>query len=202
MIVIVDYGVGNLHSVAKAMEKVGAKVAVSSDAAAIDAAERLILPGVGSFGHCMKNLEEYGLVQTVKNYAFSGRPFLGICVGMQILFDGSEESPGVAGLGILAGMIRRLPDCGLKIPQIGWNWLEFYGEPPLFRGLPAKEYVYFVHSYHAEPLDRSIIAAGAEYGVTVTAAVVCGNIWATQFHPEKSGEAGLKILSNFKDVKA
>ncbi|MDR3348793.1 MAG: imidazole glycerol phosphate synthase subunit HisH [Acidaminococcales bacterium] len=201
MIVIVDYGVGNLHSVAKAMEKVGAKAAVSSDAAAVAAADRLILPGVGSFGHCMKNLSECGLAETVKDYARSGRPFLGICVGMQILFDGSEESPGVPGLGILPGMVRRLPDRGLKIPQIGWNCLDFRAETPLFCGLPAKEYVYFVHSYHAEPLDRGIIAASAEYGATVTAAVVRGNIWATQFHPEKSGEAGLTILSNFKDVK-
>ncbi|MDR2005795.1 MAG: imidazole glycerol phosphate synthase subunit HisH, partial [Acidaminococcales bacterium] len=137
MIVIVDYGVGNLHSVSKAMEKVGAKAAVSSDAAAVAAADRLILPGVGSFGHCMKNLLEYGLAETVRDYARSGRPFLGICVGMQILFDGSEESPGTAGLGILPGMVNKLPDRGLKIPQIGWNSLDFCAENPLFRGLPA-----------------------------------------------------------------
>jgi glutamine amidotransferase len=200
MIAIVDYGVGNLHSVAKAVEKVGGIPVVTSDAKVIQAAEKVILPGVGSFGHCMKNLEEHGLVSVVKDYALGGRPFLGICVGMQILFDGGEESPGVAGLGILPGYVARLPECGLKIPQIGWNSLELHGERRLFQGVAAREYVYFVHSYYAEPLDKEVIAASVKYGAEVAAAVCRGNIWATQFHPEKSGDVGLSILKNFKEM--
>jgi glutamine amidotransferase len=197
MIAIVDYGVGNLHSVAKAVEKTGASALVTSEAAVLAKADKIILPGVGSFGHCLNNLRDRGLAEAVSAYARGGRPFLGICVGMQILFDESEESPGVPGLGLLTGRVRRLPESGLKIPQTGWNSLTLRAFDGLFRDMAEKEYVYFVHSYHAEPLEKSIITAVTDYGGPVTAAVAAGNIWATQFHPEKSGETGLKILANF-----
>lgn len=200
MIAIVDYGVGNLHSVLKAMEKTGAQVCVTSDKDVIKKADKLILPGVGSFGHCMKNLRACGLENVVKEFADSGRPFLGICVGLQILFEASEESPGVSGLGFLKGKIVRLPEAGLKIPQIGWNNLAYKKESPLFKGLTKSEYVYFVHSYYAQPEDAGIITATVDYGAGITASVASGNIQATQFHPEKSGDVGLQILANFKEL--
>ena len=196
MIAIVDYGVGNLHSVLKAVEKSGAKACITSDAKEIGQADKLILPGVGSFGHCMANLEKFSLSGVVKDYAASGRPFLGICVGLQILFAESEESPGIRGLGLLPGKVRRISGSGLKIPQIGWNSLEICKKTPLFSGLESGEYVYFVHSYYADAPD-DIVTAKVHYGELLTASVQEGNIEAVQFHPEKSGDTGLAMLANF-----
>ncbi|HWQ61969.1 MAG TPA: imidazole glycerol phosphate synthase subunit HisH [Negativicutes bacterium] len=199
-IAIIDYGVGNLYSVEKAFDRLGAAAAVTSDPAAILGAARVVLPGVGAFGDCMRNLEEYGLVDVVRTVAAKGTPLLGICVGLQILFAGSEEDPGVAGLGVFPGMVRRIVAPGLKIPHMGWNSLDIAGSSPLLAGLPANPYVYFVHSYHAVPDDPALVTAWTVYGGRVTAAVGRGNIHAVQFHPEKSGDAGLKILANFKEI--
>ena len=200
VIAIIDYGVGNLYSVEKAFTRLGAAAVVTSDPAAIMGAAKVVLPGVGAFGDCMSNLAEYGLTDTVREVAAKGTPLLGICVGLQILFDGSEEDPGVPGLGIFPGMVRRLVAPGLKVPHMGWNSLVSAGASPLFAGLPENPYVYFVHSYHAVPDDSALITAWTEYGGRVTAAVGRGNVQAVQFHPEKSGDAGLKILANFKEL--
>ena len=197
MIAIIDYGVGNLFSVEKAFVKLGADVIVTSDAEEIAKADKIVLPGVGAFGDCMQNLIESGLIPTILDAVAKGKPFLGICVGLQILFDGSEESPGVAGLGIIKGMVKKIYAPALKIPHMGWNSLEFTAASPLFQALPKSPYVYFVHSYYAVPEDPSVILAVTEYGQQVTAAVAQKNIQATQFHPEKSGDIGLLILKNF-----
>ena len=200
MIAVIDYGVGNLFSVEKALAALGAEVRVTSDAAEIAAADKIVLPGVGAFGDCMKNLTATGLIPTIRACVAKGTPLLGICVGLQILFEGSEESPGVAGLGLLKGMVRKIQAPGLKVPHMGWNSL-IITEPrqsvDLFRNLSVKPYVYFVHSYHAVPADRSIITSATVYGELLTASVAAGNIQATQFHPEKSGDVGLTILKNF-----
>ena len=200
MIAVIDYGVGNLFSVEKALAALGAEVRVTSDAAEIAAADKIVLPGVGAFGDCMKNLTATGLIPTIRACVAKGTPLLGICVGLQILFEGSEESPGVAGLGLLKGMVRKIQAPGLKVPHMSWNSL-IITEPrqsvDLFRNLSVKPYVYFVHSYHAVPADRSIVTSAAVYGELLTASVAAGNIQATQFHPEKSGDVGLTILKNF-----
>lgn len=202
-VAIIDYGMGNLHSVSKALAKLNAEnggqydIVVTSDPAVIGSAAKVVLPGVGAFGDCMANLSSYGLVDTIKAVTAQGTPFLGICLGLQLLFDGSEEDPGVPGLGILAGMVRRIIAPELKIPHMGWNSLEFKTASMLFAGLPAAPYVYFVHSYHAVPDNPKVITAVTEYGGAVTAAVGCGNVQAVQFHPEKSSAAGLAILANF-----
>ncbi|MBQ7479631.1 MAG: imidazole glycerol phosphate synthase subunit HisH [Selenomonadaceae bacterium] len=200
MIAVIDYGVGNLFSVEKALIAMGADVEVTKDAGKLRAAEKIVLPGVGAFGDCMKNLEATGLVPVLKEELDKGKPLLGICVGLQILFDGSEESPGVRGLGLLPGMVRKIEAPGLKVPHMGWNSLDFREpgqEADLFAGLERNPYVYFVHSYHAVPEDAAIITATTSYGSELTAAVAKGNVQATQFHPEKSGDVGLKILRNF-----
>ena len=197
MIAIIDYGVGNLFSVEKAFVKLGADVIVTSDAEIIAKADKIVLPGVGAFGDCMQNLIESGLIPTIRDAVATGKPFLGICVGLQILFDGSEESPGIAGLGIIKGMVKKIYAPALKIPHMGWNSLELAAASPLFQALPKSPYVYFVHSYYAVPEDPSVITAVTEYGQQVTAAVAQKNIQATQFHPEKSGDIGLLILKNF-----
>ena len=198
MVAVVDYGAGNLHSVAKALAALNADVSITNDEDALALADKIILPGVGAFGDCMKNLTATGIVPALKKNIAAGKPLLGICVGLQVLFEGSEESPGVAGLGIFRGMVRRLPTQKLKVPHIGWNSLKFLREDePLFRGLPEKTYVYFVHGYHAVPEDDKIISAATEYDGEITAAIRHDNVAATQFHPEKSGDAGLKILENF-----
>ena len=199
-IAIVDYGMGNLYSVDKAFARLGAAAAVTSDALTIRQADKIVLPGVGAFGDCMRNLEEYGLAEVIREVVSAGKPFLGICLGMQLLFEGSEEDPGVPGLGILSGMVRRIDAPGMKVPQIGWNNLALAGNSPLFAGLPDPAYVYFVHSYHAVPADPRVVTATAEYGGRVTAAVGRDNVQAVQFHPEKSGMVGLKILENFKEI--
>ena len=199
-IAIIDYGMGNLHSAAKALEKVGAQVTVTRDPELVRQADKVILPGVGAFGDCMKNLNERGLAPVIHEVIAAGKPFLGICVGLQMLFEGSEEDPGVAGLGIFKGMVRKIAAPGLKIPHMGWNNLEYRTSSSLFQGLPPAAYVYFVHSVHAVPTDESCITAVTDYGGQVTAAVGRGLVQAVQFHPEKSSAVGLKILANFKEM--
>lgn len=201
MIAIIDYGMGNLYSVEKAFAKIGARASITSDAAIVAQADKVILPGVGAFGDCMKNLVDYGLVDVIHEVVKKGTPFLGICLGLQLLFEGSEEDPGVNGLGILKGFVRRIKAPGLKIPHMGWNSLSLSNGSPLFTGLPDTPFVYFVHSYHAVPEDLSVITATTDYGGQVTAAVGRGNIQAVQFHPEKSSSIGMQILENFCKMK-
>jgi glutamine amidotransferase len=194
MVAVLDYGIGNLRSAQKALERVGADARLTADPDEIAAADGVVLPGVGAFGRCMDALRESGLDRIAIDAAAAGRPFLGICVGMQLLYEGSEEDPDAAGLGILPGIVRRLPE-GVKHPQMQWNTLDVTGNPPLFAGIERPIWVYFVHSYAAEGTDD--VVATCDYGGPVAAAVVRGDLWATQFHPEKSGEAGLAILENF-----
>lgn len=196
-ITIIDYGMGNLHSVSKAVACVGAEPVVTSDRDAIAAAGKIILPGVGAFGDCMANLEKSGLIPVIRRLLDSGRPFLGICLGMQVLFEGSDEAPGVQGLGYFKGQVKYL-STDLKIPHMGWNRLSLRSPSPLLRGADG-EYVYFVHSFHAEPEDRSIITSVCDYGMEITASVGRGNVQAFQFHPEKSSRAGLSLLKAFKE---
>lgn len=199
MLALIDYGVGNLFSVAKALENVGGDVKITCAADDIERADKIILPGVGAFGDCMKNLAATGLIPTIKHEISAGKPILGICVGLQILFSGSEESPNVDGLKIFGGFIKKICAYGLKIPHMGWNSIKF-GESKLFAGLSGEPYFYFVHSYHASPDDKKIIAATTHYGENVTAAIEYQNIFATQFHPEKSGDVGLHVLKNFVNL--
>lgn len=198
-IVIIDYGMGNLHSVSKAVEAVGAVPIVTAEKRVIAAAEKIILPGVGAFGDCMKNLQATGLVPELIKHIKSGKGFLGICLGMQLLFESSEESPGVAGLGIFKGAVKRLTT-EYKVPHMGWNRLKMKAASPLTAAADGS-YVYFVHSFHAVPKDSNIITAVCDYGTEITAAVGRDNIQAVQFHPEKSGEVGLKMLQEFKEWK-
>ncbi len=197
MISIIDYGAGNLQSVEKALRHIGCDCQVTADPGALLASQAAVLPGVGSFGDAMEQLRARGLEQPIHAFVDSGRPFLGICLGLQILFEESEESPGVPGLGLLQGKILRLPgDKGLKIPHIGWNSLSLKEGEPLFSGLPEEPFVYFVHSYYLRA-QEDVVAATAEYGTLIHAAVRKGNLMACQFHPEKSGAVGLRILQNF-----
>lgn len=201
MIAIIDYDAGNIRSVEKALIHLGADVTVTKNAETILGAEGVILPGVGAFGDAMEKLHAYGLADVIRRYADSGKPFLGICLGLQLLFEGSEESPGVDGLGILRGRILRIPGGpGRKVPHMGWNDLHFPRKGRLFEGLggaDACSYVYFVHSYYLQAAEEEIVTAAAEYGVTIHASVEKGNIFACQFHPEKSSDTGLGILRNF-----
>ena len=202
MIGIIDYDAGNLRSVEKALVSLGEEVIVSRDSSEILQADKVILPGVGSFGDAMNNLDKFGLVDTIKKVAASGTPFLGICLGLQLLFKTSEESPETTGLGILDGEILRIPDApGLKIPQIGWNNLEINPKARLFKGLPENPYVYFVHSYYLKAKNPEDVAASTFYSTQIHASVEHGNVFACQFHPEKSSEVGLKILKNFIDLE-
>lgn len=196
-IVIIDYGMGNLHSVNKAMKYVGAEVEVTSEVTKIAKADKVILPGVGAFGDCMINLEKYGLVPVIKETLASGKPFLGICLGLQLLFEGSEEAPGIQGLGFFKGQVEKIKT-DLKVPHMGWNSLILKTPSPLL-AKAADGYVYFVHSFHAVPEDKGIITAVCNYGTEVTAAVGRGNVQAVQFHPEKSSKVGLGILQSFKE---
>ena len=201
MVAVIDYGVGNLYSVSKAFAALGAEVTVTSDAQTLNAADKIVLPGVGAFGDCLANFRSTGLADTFMALVRAGKPILGICVGMQILFETGEESPEAVGLGIFRGTVRKINAVGEKIPHMGWNKLILEEhEGSLWTGLDKEPYVYFVHSYHAVPEDESIITARTQYGELVTAAVHKDNIWATQFHPEKSGDVGLKILANFLAV--
>jgi len=199
MIALIDYGAGNVESVAKALRHLGKPVELTSDADFIRKADAVVLPGVGAFGDAVSQLRLRGLEQVVLDSARdSQRPFLGICVGLQMLFDSSEESPGAEGLKLMGGKVLRLPsDGGLKVPHIGWNSIEYNRDCPLFAGLPEQPYVYFVHSYYLRADDPSVVAAKAHYGTEIHAAVWNENCFATQFHPEKSGEIGLSILNNF-----
>lgn len=198
MIAIIDYGAGNLFNVAKALQYLGAEAKVTAKEKEILAAERVILPGVGAFGDCMQSLEARGLVPVLRRVIAMGKPFLGICVGLQLLFEGSEESPDVPGLGVFKGQVQRIHAPALKIPHMGWNSLQITkGTRSLFANLPAEPYVYFVHSYAAVPEDTSLVAARTFYGQWLTAAVMQDNVMAVQFHPEKSGAVGLALLRNF-----
>jgi len=201
MIAVIDYGMGNLFSVEKAFVKLGAEVIVTRSPEVILNADKVVLPGVGAFGDCMNNLTQYGLIDVIHEVIHRGTPFLGICVGLQMLFDGSEEDPGVKGLGVFPGMVRKIVAPDLKIPHMGWNSLEFFGDSQLFADITTEPYVYFVHSYHAIPEDDQLITAVTNYGGPVTAAVGRGNVQAVQFHPEKSGTVGLAMLSKFKEMK-
>jgi glutamine amidotransferase len=202
-IVVVDYDAGNLRSVERALHAVGQRPLVTSDPRAVERAEALVLPGVGSAQDCMRKLRARGLVEPVREYAASGRPFLGVCVGLQLLFDSSEEGGGVECLGILPGTVRRFPGGdGLKVPQIGWNAVSPKYDHPLLSGIPGDTYFYFVHSYYADPAEPEITLACAEYGINFAAIVARENIVATQFHPEKSADMGLQIYANFGRIAA
>lgn len=201
MVAIIDYDAGNIRSVEKAVRYLGKEVTVTSEPEEILAADRVILPGVGAFGDAMKRLHAMGLVEVIRQVADRGTPFLGICLGLQLLFEKSEESPGVPGLGLLQGEILRLPELpGLKVPHIGWNSLKYPNPGRLFRGIPEDSYVYFVHSYYLKAQDEGIVTATTEYGTLVHASVESGNLFACQFHPEKSSETGLTILENFLSI--
>lgn len=200
MIVIVDYGMGNLRSVGKAFLSQGIDASVTRDPGEISRADGLVLPGVGAFGDCMKNLAEYGLVNPIKEHIGSGKPFLGICLGLQVLFEGSDESPDVPGLGILEGRVVRFSppeEERLKVPHMGWNRVSIKKESPVLAGIPDGSWFYFVHSYYPDPKDEGVIAVTSNYGIEFTAAVARDNLFACQFHPEKSSADGLRILRNF-----
>lgn len=201
MIGIIDYDAGNLKSVEKALLFLGEKTFVSRDGDELLKADKVILPGVGNFGDAMGKLKAFGLDQVIKEVVKKGTPFLGICLGLQLLFEESEEAPGVPGLGILKGKILRIPEePGLKIPHIGWNSLTLQNEGRLFRGFEEEAYVYFVHSYYLKAEDEGIVKAVTEYGIKIHASVEQDNVFACQFHPEKSSSTGLDILKNFAAV--
>lgn len=201
MIAITDYGAGNLQSVYKAFKYIDADVMITADPDAVRAADGVVLPGVGSFGDAMDSMLKSGLSESVKESALSGKPFLGICLGLQLLFGSSEESPEAKGFGILKGSITRIPSNGLKVPHMGWNSLDYIaGSCPLFKGVDPGEYVYFVHSYYLKADVETEVAAKTSYGVEIDAAVWRDNLFAAQFHPEKSGNTGLKMLRNFAEL--
>ena len=201
MIAMIDYDAGNIKSVEKAIHLLGEEVVITREEETILSADGVILPGVGSFGDAMEKLHAYGLVDVIHKCVKQGTPFLGICLGLQLLFESSEECPGVEGLHVLDGKILRIPDApGLKIPHIGWNDLSFPNKGRLFKGINEKSYVYFVHSYYLKAEDENIVVATSEYGTQIHASVEKGNVFACQFHPEKSSEVGLKILQNFIEI--
>lgn len=202
MIAIIDYGAGNIQSVYKALKFIGADCKVTSDKDEILNADGAILPGVGSFGDAMDTMTKRGIKDTIIEYTKSGKPFLGICLGLQLLFPESEETPGVKGLDIFKGTITKIPNQNriLKIPHMGWNNISIKQKNGIFKGIEGEPYVYFVHSFYLKAQDKDIVAATTQYGVEIDAAVQKGNIIATQFHPEKSGEVGLKMLKNFVEM--
>ena len=198
MIAIIDYDAGNLKSVEKALAAIGEKSVITRDFHDIEKADKVILPGVGSFGEAMDQLKKYELDKVIREVTAEEKPFLGICLGLQLLFEGSDESSGVEGLHLLDGRILRIPEKeGIKIPHVGWNSLELHNQGRLFWDLSEEPYVYFVHSYYLKAEDLSIVKATTEYSTTIHASVEKGNIFACQFHPEKSGTTGLQILTNF-----
>ena len=198
MIAIIDYDAGNLKSVQKALDFLHQECVITRDFHEIRQADKVILPGVGSFGEAMAQLKKYELDKVIQEVAEEKKPFLGICLGLQLLFEGSDEAPGVKGLGFFKGQVRLL-HTELKIPHMGWNKLELRSPSPLLEGADG-EYVYFVHSFHAEPEDRSIITSVCDYGMEVTASVGRGNVQAFQFHPEKSSRVGMRLLKNFVEL--
>lgn len=202
MIAIIDYEVGNLRSVEKALHFIGCDAEVSSDRDFILNADAVVLPGVGAFADAMQNLKKHGMIDVIHTVIESGKPFLGICLGMQLLFEHSEEGgENVQGLSILKGAIRQLPqNMNLKVPHMGWNLLDIKGDSPLLGSLSKAPYVYFVHSYYLDTSDKDIVIGETSYGITFSVAVQKGNVFATQFHPEKSGEVGLEILRNFVKI--
>lgn len=201
MIAIIDYDAGNIKSVEKALLFLGQKAVITRDPQTIFSADGVILPGVGAFGDAMEKLHAYGLVQVIRQCVHDNKPFLGICLGLQLLFESSEESPGIEGLGVLRGKVLRLPrEKGLKIPHIGWNDLKFPNQGRLFRGVQEGAYVYFVHSYYLKAEEKSIVTATTDYGACVHASVEKGNVFACQFHPEKSSDVGMQILRNFISI--
>lgn len=198
MIAIIDYDAGNIKSVERAIQALGEEVVITRDARTILTADGVILPGVGAFGDAMEKLHSFGLVEVIKQCVAQNTPFLGICLGLQLLFESSEESPGVEGLHILDGKIVRIEDApGLKVPHIGWNDLKYPNKGRLYEGIAEDSYVYFVHSYYLKAADESIVTATTEYSTTIHASVEKGNVFACQFHPEKSSAVGMKILQNF-----
>ena len=202
MISIIDYNAGNLKSVEKALLYLGQECEITRDFHRIETADKVILPGVGAFGDAMEQLKKYELDKVIREVTAAGTPFLGICLGLQLLFEGSDESEGVEGLHILDGQILRIPDQpGLKIPHIGWNSLTLQNNGRLFEGIEENPYVYFVHSYYLKASDEKIVKATTEYSTTIHASVEQGNVFACQFHPEKSGTVGLSILKNFAKIK-
>lgn len=201
MIAVIDYDAGNIRSVEKALLALGQEVCITGDAEKILSADRVILPGVGAFGDAMENIRRTRLDQVIRRVVDEGKPFLGICLGLQLLFERSEEAPGVEGLGILKGEILRIPEAeGLKIPHMGWNSLHLENDGRLFRGIEEQSYVYFVHSYYLKAADEKIVKASTEYCTHIHASVEQGNVFACQFHPEKSSEVGLHILKNFVEL--
>ena len=201
MIAIIDYNAGNLKSVEKALAYLGETPVITRDREELLAADKVILPGVGAFGDAMYNLKKYGLDEVLSEVVKRQIPLLGICLGLQLLFERSDETPGVEGLGILKGEILRIPDCpGLKIPHMGWNSLHFQNNGRLFQGIPEQTYVYFVHSYYLQAEEPEIVKATTEYSTCIHASVEKDNVFACQFHPEKSSKWGLKILENFAAV--
>lgn len=198
MVSIIDYGAGNLMSVKKALDFIGAESEITADKDKIKNASHVILPGVGSFGDAMASMAERGLVDTVREAALSGKPFLGICLGLQLLFAESDESPAVSGLGVLDGKISLIPkNDGLKVPHMGWNSVEIKQNSGIFKGIPNGSYFYFVHSFYLNGANADEVAGTTQYGTEIQCAVEKGNLCATQFHPEKSGEIGLMLLKNF-----
>ncbi|MCB0252512.1 MAG: imidazole glycerol phosphate synthase subunit HisH [Anaerolineae bacterium] len=209
MIAIIDYGIGNLRNVERAFQHVGAPARLTDDPELVRAADGVVVPGVGAFGACAVGLRRGGFEALVRETAASGRPLLGICVGMQLLFDASEEMGQHAGLGLLPGRVLRFPDGGLdntghllKVPQIGWNQLWHSGDDPLLRGVESGSYAYFVHSYYCAAANLSDVIATTDYGIDYASVVRRGNIWGVQFHPEKSHAVGLQILRNFSEIVA
>lgn len=201
MIAIIDYDAGNIKSVEKALISLGEEVVVTRDPSVILQADGVILPGVGAFGDAMDKLQSYKLVEVIHQVVEKNTPFLGICLGLQLMFESSEETPGVEGLGILPGKIVRIPDGeGIKVPHIGWNSLTYPNQGRLYKDIPENSYVYFVHSYYLQAKEPEIVMAATEYGTYIHASVEKGNVFACQFHPEKSSSVGLKILQNFIDV--
>lgn len=198
MITVIDYNMGNLRSVSKAIEHLGGKVKVSGSPEDIQKADKVILPGVGAFGDACEELECRGLTEPLKDFIRSGKPFLGICLGLQLLFDASEETPGVPGLGIFKGTVKLFRSQGIKVPHMGWNNSQILGNSPIAKGLRKDPTFYFVHSFYAAPEDPSLVIGQTTYGQEKFAAILgAGNTFATQFHPEKSQEDGLQILKNF-----
>lgn len=201
MIGIIDYDAGNIRSVEKALAYLGKETVVSREPEVLLKADQVILPGVGSFGEAMENLHKYGLVSVIRDMIKDGKPFLGICLGLQLLFESSEESPGVEGLGILKGKILRIPPSpGLKIPHMGWNSLQLQNHGRLFQNIPQDACVYFVHSYYLKAEEPEIVKAVTDYSTQIHASVEKDNVFACQFHPEKSSHCGLHILKNFAEL--